>query len=73
MRGMKLLGVILLVAGLAGLAWPVISYTKTDKVVDLGPIEVTAEREKHVPVPPIVGGLAAVAGLVIIVASSRKP
>mgnify|MGYP003579081251 CR=1 FL=1 len=73
MRGMKLLGVILLVAGLAGLAWPVISYTKTEKVVDLGPIEVTAEREKHVPVPPIVGGLAAVAGLVIIVTSSRKP
>jgi uncharacterized membrane protein HdeD (DUF308 family) len=70
---MKLLGVILLVAGLAGLAWPVVSYTKTEKVVDLGPIEVTAEREKHVPVPPIVGGLAAVAGLVIIVASSRKP
>ncbi|HET9268562.1 MAG TPA: hypothetical protein VFO31_10375 [Vicinamibacterales bacterium] len=73
MRGMKLLGVILLVAGLAGLAWPVISYTKTEKVVDLGPIEVTAEREKRVPVPPIVGGLAAVAGLVIIVTSSRKP
>jgi hypothetical protein len=66
-----LLGVILLVAGLAGLAWPVISYTKTEKVVDIGPIEVTAEREKRVPVPPIVGGIAAVAGLVIIVTSSR--
>ena len=73
MRGTVLLGVILLVAGLAGLAWPVISYTKTEKVVDIGPIEVTAEREKHLPVPPIVGGLAAVAGVVIIVASSRKP
>ena len=71
MKGMMLLGVILLVAGLAGLAWPVISYTKTEKVVDLGPIEVTAEREKRLPVPPIVGGLAAVAGLVIIVTSSR--
>jgi len=34
---------------------------------------VTAERKKHLPVPPIVGGLAAVAGVVIIVASSRKP
>jgi uncharacterized membrane protein HdeD (DUF308 family) len=73
MRGTVLLGVILLVAGLAGLAWPVISYTKTEKVVDLGPIEVTSEREKHLPVPPIVGGLAAVAGVVIIVTSSRKP
>jgi hypothetical protein len=72
MRGTMLLGVILLVAGLAGLAWPVISYTKTEKVVDIGPIEVTAERERHVPVPPIVGGLAAVAGLVIIVTSSRN-
>jgi hypothetical protein len=71
MKGTMLLGVILLVAGLAGLAWPVISYTKTEKVVDIGPIEVTAEREKNVPVPPIVGGLAAVAGLVIIVTSSR--
>ena len=73
MRGTMLLGVILLVAGLAGLAWPVISYTKAEKVVDLGPIEVTAEHQKHVPVPPIVGGLAAVAGVIIIVAGSRKP
>jgi len=72
MRGTVLLGVILLVAGLAGLAWPVITYTKTDKVVDLGPIEVTREHEKRLPVPPIVGGLAAVAGVIIIVASSRK-
>jgi len=72
MRGTVLLGVILLIAGLAGLAWPVISYTKTEKVVDLGPIEVTAEREKRLPVPPIVGGLAAVAGVVIIVTGSRK-
>ena len=72
MRGTVLLGVILLIAGLAGLAWPVISYTKTEKVVDLGPIEVTAEHQKHVPVPPIVGGLAAVAGVIIIIASGRK-
>jgi hypothetical protein len=73
MRGTMLLGIILLVAGLAGLAWPVITYTKTEKVVDLGPVEVTAEREKRLPVPPIVGGLAAVAGIVIIIAGSRKP
>jgi hypothetical protein len=71
MRGTMLLGVVLLVAGLAGLAWPVISYTKSEKVVDIGPIEVTAEREKQLPVPPIAGGLAAAAGLVIIITSSR--
>ena len=72
MRGTVLLGVILLIAGLAGLAWPVITYTKTEKVVDIGPVEVTAEREKRVPVPPIAGGLAAVAGVVMNVAGSRK-
>ena len=72
MRGTVLFGVILLVAGLAGLAWPVITYTKSEKVVDIGPVEVTAEREKRVPVPPIAGGLAAVAGVVMIVAGSRK-
>jgi len=73
MKGTMLLGVILLIAGLVGLESPMITYTKTDKVVDIGPVEVTAERERHVPVPPVVGGLAAVAGLVIIVAASRKP
>ena len=73
MRGLVLLGVLLLVAGLVGLASPMISYTKTDKVVDLGPIEVTAQHEKHVPLPPLIGGLVAVAGVVIIVAGSRKP
>ena len=73
MKGTVLLGVMLLIAGLVGLASPMITYTKTEKVVDIGPVEVTAEREKHVPLPPVVGGLAAIAGLVIIVAGSRKP
>jgi hypothetical protein len=73
MRGTVLLGVILLVAGLLGLAWPVINYTTTEKVVDIGPVEVTAEREKRLSVPPIAGGLAAVAGVIIIVTASRKP
>jgi hypothetical protein len=72
MRGTVVLGIILLIAGLAALAWPVISYTKTDKVVDLGPIEVTAQHEKHVPLPPILGGITAAAGAAIIAAASRR-
>jgi len=67
-----LIGILLLVAGLTGLAWPIITYTKTEKVVDLGSVEITAEREKHISVSPIVGGLAAVAGLVMIVSGSRR-
>jgi hypothetical protein len=67
MRGLVLVGVLLIVGGLAALTWPVISYTRTEKVVDLGPVEVTADRKHRVPVPPLVGGLAVAAGLVLIV------
>jgi UDP-N-acetylmuramyl pentapeptide phosphotransferase/UDP-N-acetylglucosamine-1-phosphate transferase len=72
MRGLVLVGVLLIVAGLAALTWPVISYTRTEKVVDLGPIEVTADRERRVPVPPLVGGLAVAAGLILVVSSRRN-
>ena len=67
MRGLVLVGVLLILGGLAALTWPVISYTRTEKVVDLGPVEVTADRERRVPVPPLVGGLAVAAGLILIV------
>jgi hypothetical protein len=72
MRGVVLLGVLLLVGGLVALAEPVFRYSTTEKVIDAGPIEVTAERNRRVVVPPLVAGLAAVAGLVVIVAGSRK-
>ena len=72
MRGLVLVGVLLIVAGLAALTWPVISYTRTEKVVDVGPIEVTADRERRVPVPPLVGGLAVAAGLILVVSSRRR-
>jgi uncharacterized membrane protein HdeD (DUF308 family) len=72
MRGLALVGVLLIVAGLAALTWPVISYTRTEKVVDLGPVEVTADRERRVPVPPLVGGLAVAAGLILVVSSRRN-
>lgn len=72
MRASMVIGLLLLIVGLVALASPVISYTKTDKVVDLGPVEVTTQREKHIPVPPILGGVAAIAGVAIMVAGNRK-
>ncbi len=48
------------------------SFTSRERVADVGPIEVTAERERSVPVPPILAGLAIAGGLVLIVASSRR-
>jgi len=72
MRGLGLIGVLLLIGGLVALALPAITYTRSEKVVDLGPVEVTAERQRRIPLSPVAGGLAAVAGLVLIVSSRRK-
>lgn len=72
MKPMGWLGVVLLVAGLAFLIFPVISFTERDKVVDIGPLEVTTEETERVPIPAIAAGAAIVAGLVLIVAGRAR-
>lgn len=69
---MRILGIIFVLAGLLAFVYGGISYTKQEKVVDLGPIEATTKERHSVPVPPIVGGLAVVAGLVMIAAGGRR-
>lgn len=69
---MRLFGAILVVLGLLALVYGGISYTKREKVVDLGPIEATATEKKQIPISPIAGGLAVVAGAVMIVAGGRR-
>lgn len=66
-----LLGAILIVIGLVGLIWGGISYTREEKILDLGPIEATAERRERIPIGPVVGGVALVAGIVLL-ATGRK-
>jgi hypothetical protein len=69
---MKLLAIVLIVLGVIGLVAGGISWTQREKVVDLGPVEVTRENRESIPLPPIVGGLLLVAGVVLLVASGRK-
>jgi di/tricarboxylate transporter len=54
------------------LAGPVFTYTKHEKVVDLGPVEVTAANRKHVSLPPVLGGAALVVGVVLLVTGTRR-
>ena len=68
---MKLVGILLIVAGVVALALGGFSYTKREKAVDLGPIQVTTERHKTVPLSPIVGIVAVGAGIVLVVAGSK--
>ena len=68
---MKLVGILLIVVGVVALALGGFSYTKREKAIDLGPLEVTTEQRKTVPLPPIVGLVAVGAGVVLVVTGSK--
>jgi hypothetical protein len=69
---MRITGIVLIVIGLISLALGGISYTTKEKVVDIGPIEATAERHKTIPLPPLLGGLALAGGVALLIVGSRK-
>jgi uncharacterized membrane protein YidH (DUF202 family) len=72
MKPVAILGVVLIVLGLAALAYQGVSYTTREKVIDLGPIQATAERQKTVPLPPVLGIVAVGAGVVLVIVGVRK-
>jgi uncharacterized membrane protein HdeD (DUF308 family) len=71
MKPATLIGIILIVIGIVALAYQGITYTTNEKVVDLGPLQVEAKREKTIPLPPLVGAAAVVGGVLLIVVSRR--
>jgi uncharacterized membrane protein len=72
MKGTTIVGIVLIVLGIAALALGRFSYTDREKVLDIGPIEATTEERKTIPLPPIAGGAAVVAGVVLVVAGARS-
>ena len=71
MRPIAIGGVLLLVLGLAAFAYQGITYTSRVTVVDIGRLHATADRQKTLPLPPIVGAAAVAAGIVLILAGMR--
>ena len=69
---MKIAAIVLIVLGAISLAYGGISYTTREKVMDIGPIEATAERHKTVPLPPVIGGVSVIAGIAMLFAGSKK-
>jgi hypothetical protein len=67
-----IIGIILIVIGIIALAYGGITYTKREKVLDLGPIQATAEKQKTIPFPPVLGGICLVGGIVLVIVGSRK-
>lgn len=68
----KSIGLVLIVIGAILLIWTGFTYTKKEKIVDAGPIQVSADREKTVNWPPYAGGIVLLAGVVILVTSKKK-
>jgi hypothetical protein len=69
---MKIAAIILIIVGVISLGYGGITYTSRETVLDIGPIEATAERQRTVPLPPIIGGVALIAGIGLLVMGSRK-
>jgi hypothetical protein len=72
MKTNTLLAIILIAVGVIAFAYQGITYTTREKVVDLGPIQVTADKTKTLPLPPIVGAIALVGGIVLLVMGNKK-
>jgi hypothetical protein len=73
MRPIAWVGVLLLVLGIVGFAFGGFSFTRHKKVVDAGPLQISADEQHSVPITPIVAGLAVVGGLVLIgVGATRR-
>ncbi|MNI78073.1 hypothetical protein D3C87_468060 [compost metagenome] len=68
----RTVGLVLIVIGIAMLIWTGFTYTKKEKLVDAGPIQISADKEKSVNWPPYVGGIILVAGVFVLVASRKK-
>jgi hypothetical protein len=68
---MKLIGIVLIVLGVLGLAYGGFSYTTRERVVDLGPLKVDADKEHTVPIAPIAGVAALVGGIALVMAGSK--
>jgi hypothetical protein len=68
----RIVGIVLIVIGVISLALGGISYTRREKVLDIGPLEATAERQRTIPLPPLLGGLALAGGIVLMIAGAKK-
>jgi len=68
----KTLGIILTIVGIVMLIWGGFSYTKQEKVIDAGPIQVSADKQETVNWPPYVGGAVLIAGIVLLVTGKKS-
>jgi uncharacterized membrane protein YidH (DUF202 family) len=72
MRGLALLGVVLILVGVGALIFGHFSYSETKPVADIGPVHINAQEEHHVSVPTIAGIVVVIAGLGLVLVGRRS-
>jgi hypothetical protein len=72
MSASRLIGILLVVVGVIGLVFTGITFTRSEEVLEVGPLEVTAKEKERIPIPPVVAGIALVGGTVLIMKGRRR-
>ena len=72
MKATTLVGIALIVLGVIALAYQGITYTTREKIIDIGPLKASIDKENRIFLPPIVGVLALAGGVVLVVVGARK-
>ena len=72
MKPAAIVGIILIIVGIVAFAYGGFSYTKREKIIDAGPLQVSADREKTIPLPPVLGGICLVGGIILVVVGNKK-
>jgi hypothetical protein len=72
MKIQTVIGIILIVLAVIAFGFQGITYTKREKVLDIGPIEATAEKKETIPLPPILGAVALIGGVALVLVGSKQ-
>ena len=70
--GVLVIALVLIAIGVVSLAYQGITYTTREKILEVGPIQATADKERTIPLPPVLGGLALAGGIVLLVVGARR-
>ena len=72
MKQITLVGIALIILGIIAFAYQGITYTSREKIIDIGPIQATADTQKTIPLSPLLGGLVLAGGIVLVIVGAKK-
>jgi uncharacterized membrane protein len=72
LKRITLVGIALIVLGIVAFAYQGITYTSRETVIDIGPLHATADTQKTIPLPPLLGGLVLAGGIVLVIVGAKK-